>query len=257
MLLRRVWPCHMIRCPGSGPCFRPGYSPGWATGLTVSPGRPNGGIPRSAARVVEFRVGEHQLRVAVGNPPSRKGHGHDAPGDHGVDRGGPPEPFRRAERREPDAAPPRPSGAGWRAVTWRHRGQSLRSFPQRYSFRRQPRGPGIRPGPPPPPPAGPGRVPDHAPRRVHRQAAVGCADDARRSRPRRNDGGRATRRQAFFRPPCGPSPRPSFRPRQPEAPARGATRCQPDTGIRIRPRPMIRGPASGLRRIVRCPFARS
>ncbi len=44
-------------------------------------------------------------------------------------------------------------------------GQGLRSFPKRYSFRRQPRGPR--------PPAGPGHVPDHAPRRVHRQAAVG------------------------------------------------------------------------------------
>ncbi len=42
---------------------------------------------------------------------------------------------------------------------------ATRSFPQRYSFRRQPGGPR--------PPAGPGHVPDHAPRRVHRQAAVG------------------------------------------------------------------------------------
>ncbi len=63
------------------------------------------------------------------------------------------------------AAPPRPSGAGWRAVTWPPGGSLSGAFPQRYSFRRQLGGPR--------PPAGAGHVPDHAPRRVHRQAAVG------------------------------------------------------------------------------------
>ncbi len=73
-------------------------------------------------------------------------------------------------------------------------GQSLRSFPQRYSFRRQPRSPaprrpGTRPGP------------CTAPRP---SAGCGRPDGGRRSRPRRNDGGRATRRQAFSGHPVAP-----------------------------------------------------
>ncbi len=166
--------------------------------------------------------------------------------------------YRRSSRGRPPpcppasgragAAPPRPSGAGWRAVTWPPGGSLSGAFrkgiPSAASrVAPAPRRPGTRPGP------------CTAPRP---SAGCGRSDGGRRSRPRRNGGGRATRRQAFFRPPCGPSPRPSFRPRR-GVPARGATRCQPDAGIRIRirPRPMIRGPASGLRRIGMCWFASS
>ncbi len=86
------------------------------------------------------------------------------------------------------AAPPRPPGAGWRAVTWRHRDRACGAFrtdvPSAASRAAQaPRRPGTRPGP------------CTAPRP---SAGCGRSDDARRSRPRRNDGGRATRRQAFF-----------------------------------------------------------
>ncbi len=168
------------------------------------------------------------------------------PNCHRSPRGWPP-PRPPASGRA-GAAPPRPPGAGWRAVTWRHRDRACGAFrkgiPSAASRAAPaPRRPGTCPGP------------CTAPRP---SAGCGRSDGGRRSRPRRNDGGRATRRQAFPPPPCGPSPRPSFRPRR-EAPARGATRCQPAAGIRIhiRPRPMIRGPASGLRRIVRCPFVRS
>ncbi len=92
------------------------------------------------------------------------------------------------------AAPPRPSGAGWRAVTWRHRDRACGAFrkgiPSSASRAAQaPRRPGTRPGPCTAPRPSAGSRP---------------SDDARRSRPRRNDGGRATRRQAFPPPPCGP-----------------------------------------------------
>ncbi len=62
------------------------------------------------------------------------------------------------------AAPPRPSGAGWRAVTWRHRDRACGAFRKGIPSAASRVAPA---------PAGPGHVPDHAPRRVHRQAAVG------------------------------------------------------------------------------------
>ncbi len=92
------------------------------------------------------------------------------------------------------AAPPRPSGAGWRAVTWPPGGSLSGAFrkgiPSAASRAAQaPRRPGTRPGP------------CTAPRP---SAGCGRSDGGRRSRPRRNDGGRATRRQAFSGHPVAP-----------------------------------------------------
>ncbi len=89
----------------------------------------------------------------------------------------------RASRSRASTSP----GAGWRAVTWPPGGSLSGAFrkgvPSAASRVAQaPRRPGTRPGP------------CTAPRP---SAGCGRSDGGRRSRPRRNDGGRATRRQAF------------------------------------------------------------
>ncbi len=142
------------------------------------------------------------------------------------------------------AAPPRPPGAGWRAVTWPPGGTLSRAFrkgiPSAASrVAPAPRRPGTRPGP------------CTAPRP---SAGCGRSDGGHRARPRRNDGSRATRRQAFPRPPHGPSPRPSFRP-SPEAPARGGDTLS--TSRRYSYPYPSHGPCPIISRIVRCPFAGS
>ncbi len=54
-------------------------------------------LRRIVPQEVQVPVGEHELGVAVGNLSSQKGHGHDAPGDHGVDGDGPLQPVGGAE----------------------------------------------------------------------------------------------------------------------------------------------------------------
>ena len=56
------------------------------------------------AQKAELLVGEHQLRVAVGNLATEQRHHHDAPGDDSIDRDRPLQPVGGAEQQELDAA---------------------------------------------------------------------------------------------------------------------------------------------------------
>ena len=49
------------------------------------------------AQEVEFMVGEHQLRLAIGYLAAEQRHDHDALGNHGVDGDCPLQPFGGAE----------------------------------------------------------------------------------------------------------------------------------------------------------------
>ena len=50
------------------------------------------------AQKVEFIVGKHQRRIAVRNLAAKQRHGHDAPGDHGIDGNSALKPFRGSEQ---------------------------------------------------------------------------------------------------------------------------------------------------------------
>ena len=77
----------MIWFPGSGSCFRSRYPPKCATRRTASPTlrRIQSVLEGVIAQEAELLVGEHQLRVAVGNLATEQRHHHDSP-DDGVDR---------------------------------------------------------------------------------------------------------------------------------------------------------------------------